>query len=153
MALHQINACSRSPKLPTDTPLEQRWDQRRSVAHARGIGRYRAVFRKPTPIRGTWGGFRVNTGSVGPFCLSADQSRPLRRAFGPPGFLKVSLFMRSAPQQRMCPIVEVGKSLPEGLVAARQQSRREHVGTIRTMLAHVPGSSSIKDIGTVDDFR
>ncbi len=51
-------------------------------------------------------------------------------------------------------MVEGGKSLPEGLVAARQQSRREHVETIRTMLAHVPCKlSSIKDIGTVDDFR
>ena len=58
--------------------------------------------------------------------------------FGVPGYLKVSPSMRSAPQRRKCLIDEGGKSLPEGLVAARQQSRREHVGTIRTMLAHVP---------------
>jgi hypothetical protein len=66
--------------------------------------------------------------------------------FGVPGYLKVSPFVRPAPQRGKCLIVEVGKSLPEGLVAARQQSRREHVETIRTMLAHVPDRARF-DIG------
>ena len=33
------------------------------------------------------------------------------------------------------------KSLPGGLVAARQRSRRENVETIRTMLSHVPADA------------
>jgi len=71
----------------------------------------------------------------------ADQSRPLQRAFSPPGYLKVSFLLRSTPRRRKCLIVEVGKNLPEGLVTARQQNRREHVETIRTMLTHVPASA------------